>query len=61
MNIVVDNWYNKNNATEKVFVTHRPYIGIRYERELSYDGKNVIQFYNLRYSIELRKFDSNTE
>ena len=26
--IVVNSWYNKNNATDNVFITHRPYIRI---------------------------------
>ena len=33
MHIPTDNWYNKNNTTEKVFVTQRLYFRRREEHD----------------------------
>ena len=51
MCIVVDNWHNKNNATEKVFVTNLLYVRIREEPDLSEYGSNVMWLYTISLSI----------
>ena len=55
--IAGNNWYNENNSMNKVVVTHCPCVRIWEERDPPEDGKNVIQFYTIRFSIELMRVD----
>ena len=47
-----DNWYEKNDDKEKMFVKHHSYVRRREERDPSDYGKNVAWLYTVRCSIK---------
>ena len=50
--IPANNWYDKNNDTEKMFVNNHSYVRRRKRNDSSDYGNNVTWFYTIRCSIK---------